>query len=59
MVATPDFDCTIHSHLAVLDHPLGFPAAARHASDFQERPQWEGTADDYLDQLLRRIGMMR
>ena len=49
----------VHAHLSVLDEYLGFAAGRRRAGQLEKRPQREGTRDGDVDQLLRRIGMMR
>jgi hypothetical protein len=58
-VAAAQLDRTVHAHLAVLHEQLGFAAGLGRAGQLEERPQREGTLDGDVDQLLRRIGMMR
>jgi hypothetical protein len=58
-VTAPQLDGPIHAHLAVLNEQLGFAAGRHRAGQLKERPQRQGTFDVDIDQLLRRIGMMR
>jgi hypothetical protein len=58
-VTAPELDGPVHAHLAVLDEQLGLAAGRRGASQLKERPQREWTFDGDVDQLLKRIGMMR
>jgi hypothetical protein len=58
-VAAPKLDSPIHAHLAVLDEQFGLAAGRRRAGQLEERPQRERTFDGDVDQLLKRIGMMR
>jgi hypothetical protein len=38
---------------------LGIATAVSRAGKFEKRSQWERTGDEYVGQLLRRIGMIR
>jgi hypothetical protein len=58
-VAAAQLGRAVHAHLSVLHQQLGFAAGLRRAGQLEERPQREGTLDGDVDQLLRRIGMMR
>jgi len=58
-VAAALFDHAVHAHLAGLDQQLGLAAGERRAGQLEKRPQRQGTLDRDVDQLLRRMGMMR
>jgi hypothetical protein len=58
-VAATQFDRAVHAHLSVLDEQLGLAAGPGRTGQLEKRPQREGTPDGDVDQLLRRIGMMR
>jgi hypothetical protein len=58
-VAATQLDRAVHAHLSVLDEEFGFAAGLRRAGQLDERSQREGAFDGDVDQLLRRIGMMR
>lgn len=59
MVAAPHLDLAVHPYDAVAHEELRLAAGRGDAAQLDERPQREGPPDGDVDQLLRRIGMMR
>ena len=58
-MAAAQFDLAVHAHLAALDQQLRLAAGGGRAGQLEERPQRQGTLDGDVDQLLKRMGMMR
>lgn len=58
-MAATQLNRAVHAHVSVLDEQFGFAAGRRRAGQLDERPQREGAFDGDVDQLLRRIGIMR
>ena len=52
-------DHAVHPDRAVLDEQFGFAARLGGAGQLEKRAERERAADGDVDQLLRRIGMMR
>ena len=49
----------VHLHLTALHHKLGVPPSTHGTRKLQKRAQRKRAIDHDVDQVLRRIGMMR
>ena len=58
-MATAHLDLAVDPHGAAAHEELRLAAGRGGAAQLDERPQREGAPDGDVDQLLRRIGMMR